>query len=275
MIRLGAQLSTASGFAETVRAAGAAGYTALQIFSRSPVGGQSKPLPLPETMRVQLKEAGIRPLLVHAPYFVNPAADDPAMARRARLALDQEMRRVEQLGGHALVMHCGHVQSDRARAEKQVAHVIQVMLSRPGLVWLENTAGQGKELGCDWEEIRRILQAVGSSRVGVLIDTAHTMAYGQALKTANDARALLHALDQSVGLFRVGGLHLNDLAYPVGSRRDRHTSLLAGPLGLEALQVLLATASERSWAVILETPGRDPATLAHDVALVRRLVSAS
>lgn len=275
MIRLGAQVSASSGFLETVRAAGAAGYTALQVFSRSPVGGQSKALPPPEAMRAQLQEAGIRPLLVHAPYFVNPAADDPAMARRARIALDQEMGRVQQLGAHALIMHCGHVQSDRDRAERQVVSVIQVMLSRPGLIWLENTAGQGQELGCEWGELGRIIQAAGSSRVGVLVDTAHAMAYGYPLTTQDDARQFLDTLDHVVGLDRIGGLHLNDLAYPVGSRRDRHAALLAGPLGLEALEVLLGMASERSWAVILETPGKDLEARERDVDLVRRLVTAS
>lgn len=97
-MRLGAQLSAASGFENVVADAARAGFSALQLFSRNPVGGQGRSLPPPGVLSCCLQEAGIRPLLIHAPYFVNPAAEHTPMVLRARRVLGEEMQRAYTLG---------------------------------------------------------------------------------------------------------------------------------------------------------------------------------
>lgn len=274
MIRLGAQLSIARGFDVVVEEAQSAGITALQIFSRNPVGGKSS-LPPPRIgLRKMLVEADIRPLFVHAPYFVNPAATDPEMLGRAHKVLSDEMRRAKRLAGDFVVVHPGHRQGPTA--ELSVAafvSTVEAMLSGPGHVLIENTAGQGKEIGHQFEQLGHIFEGIGRTRrVGLMLDTAHAMAAGHALVTVGDVDQLLDEVDSWVGLERIGGVHLNDLLYPVGSRRDRHAHLLHGQLGRAALREMLRVADERDWPVILETPGRDVNARGADIELVHELL---
>jgi deoxyribonuclease-4 len=273
LIRLGAQVSVRGGIGPAVLRAGAAGWHALQIFSRNPVGGQELPLPPPELARQWLERAGIRSLLVHAPYFVNPAAEDVAMVGRARRVLTTEMSRARKLAATAVIMHGGHVQGSPDHARGALELTLKAMLARPGEVWMENAAGQGRELLADLDELAGVIDRIGSRRLAVILDTAHAMAVGHELKTAADVQRWLQRVDCAVRLTRVRGLHLNDLKDPVGARRDRHASLLQGSLGRPALQSLLEAADRGNWTVILETPGRDVASRAADVAIVRELLS--
>ncbi len=260
MIRLGAQVSQARGYEVAIREAGDAGLRALQVFSRSPVGGQSKGLPKANSLKPVLRAAGIEVLYVHAPYFVNPAALDSEKLQRARSALKQEMRRAKRLSGDYVVLHPGHWQTDLGREAAKAAFVGTVveMLEAPGRVLIENTAGQGRELGATWEELGAIFQSLGlTRRVGLMLDTAHAMASGHPLKSRDDTMKLFELIEKNVGVRRVAGIHLNDSLYPVGSHRDRHAHLLEGVLGAAALQQILVWAKDTSCPLILETPGRD------------------
>lgn len=274
MIKIGAQLSCARGFDVAIHEAGLAGLSTIQIFSRSPVGGQSKDLPPREQLRHYLVGAGVRPLFVHAPYFVNPAAVDPDMQKRARRVLSDEMQRVKQLSGDYLVLHPGHRQiQDSGRSLRVFADLVIYLLSRPGRILIENAAGQGKEQGGSFQDLAVILSHVGrSQRVGLMLDTAHAMAYGFPLRTRQEWQALAREIERTVGLSRIRGVHLNDSAHPPGSRRDAHTHLLTGQMGEGALKACLETADRWNWPLILETPGRDVAARAGDLAVIRQLL---
>jgi deoxyribonuclease-4 len=221
-----------------------------------------------------LDSYGINFVVVHAPYVVNPASLDPDKSERAHRVLSQEMRRAKRVSAAYVAVHPGHWDRTQSRPKAIVAlsHTIQAMLSAPGRVLIENAAGQGAEIGDSWEELGEIFRLVGKTRrVGLLIDTAHVLARGQTLVTRDDVERLLELVDQTVGLARVRAVHLNDCAGAVGSRRDRHASLLQGTFGEAALCHLIQHANQRDWPLILETPGRDTASRAKDLALVRRL----
>lgn len=275
MIRVGAQLSQASGYEQVIQEAGAAGLRSLQLFSRNPVGGQSRTLPSPGSLRAPLRAAGIEVLFIHAPYFVNPAATDEAMLNRARIALKQEMRRAKRLSADYVVLHPGHWQEKGRRQESLDAFcgTVVAMLEAPGRVLIENAAGQGRELGFDFEELGEIFCGIGrTSRIGLILDTAHAMAAGHALTTSDDVSALLEIVDKHIGLERVRGIHLNDSLYPVGSHHDRHAHLLTGSLGIEALRRIVAWAKETTCPLILETPGRDIAQRQRDLKTIWDLI---
>ncbi|NMP21839.1 deoxyribonuclease IV [Sulfobacillus sp. DSM 109850] len=273
-MRLGAQLSQAHGFDVVIREAGSAGLSALQLFSRNPVGGQGKSLPPAGSLKPVLREAGIERLYIHAPYFVNPAAIDEAMVGRARVALKQEMRRAKRLSGDYVVLHPGHWQ-DKARREESLAafvDTVAIMLEAPGRVLVENTAGQGRELGADFLELQQIFQGIGRTRrVGLMLDTAHAMAFGYPLSSRDDVERLLERVDENVGIERLQGIHLNDSLYPVGSRRDRHARLLSGCLGREALGALLRWCDASHCPLVLETPGRDTIQRQPDIGIIREV----
>lgn len=275
MIRIGAQVSVSGGFQQTIEEAHDMELRCLQIFSRSPVGGQSRGLPQPNQMAQWLAGAHIRPLFVHAPYFVNPAATDRAMHDRACQVLGEEMLRVKQLAGDFLVIHPGHRQAgaEENQARQAFAQTIVYLLSKPGRILIENTAGQGKEIGSDFEDLAMIFNIIGrSSRVGAMVDTAHAMAVGYPLKSTDDWHRLTDVLESTVGLARIRGIHLNDTEFPVGSHRDRHAALLTGDLGPGALKGILASAQQHQWPLILETPGKSARERANDIAILSDLI---
>lgn len=274
MIRLGAQLSQARGFEVVIREAGEAGLRSLQVFSRNPVGGQGKALPPAGTLKPLLRDAGIDVLYIHAPYFVNPAALDTAMVERARATLKQEMRRTKRLSGDFVVVHPGHWQEagKRQQAVSTFAGTVTAMLAAPGRVLIENTAGQGREIGGDFGELKEIFLAIGKTRrVGLMLDTAHAMAFGHPLTGADDVDRLLECVDKNVGIDRIRGIHLNDSLYPIASRRDRHARLLTGCLGREALRALVRWAERSACPLVLETPGRDIHQRHEDIAVIQEV----
>ncbi|MCY0879813.1 MAG: deoxyribonuclease IV [Firmicutes bacterium] len=277
MICLGAQLSHGPGYEATVSEAGLAGLCALQWFSRNPVGGRSALLPPAQGLRALLQAHQIQVVYIHAPYFVNPASLDPVKHERAINVLCQEMRRARRLSGRYLVLHPGHWQNgyERSEALKALKGTLAAMLQYPGQILLENTAGQGKELGASFEELASILTTIPQAkrRLGLMLDTAHAMAAGYPLASSQDVDALLHTVDHTVGLKAVRGIHLNDSGAPVGARRDRHAHLLSGPMTREALAALVRWADAAQVPLVLETPGRDVTQRQQDIAAVRAVFS--
>ena len=275
MIRIGAQVSYPQGLPQAIEEAGQAGLRCLQIFSRNPVGGQSAPLPPRDGVIGSLSQWNISPLFIHAPYFVNPAALDPYKRERAEAALIQEMRRAKRLSAQYLVMHCGHQNpgGQDGESERALVKTMTAMLSAPGRILLENGAGQGSEMGWRLEALGGILKGMGrGGRVGVMLDTAHALAAGYPLFSGRDFFTWRELVDHYIGWDRVRGIHLNDNPFPVGSRQDRHTHLLTGSLGKEALRELLAWAARQDCPLILETPGRLVMDRAEDLKTIRALL---
>lgn len=276
MIRLGAQLSQARGFETAIREAGDAGLRCLQVFSRNPVGGQGRDLPPAGSLKPLMDQMGVESLFVHAPYFVNPASVETDKKARACAALKKEMRRAKRLSAQYVVLHPGHWPKDgnREAAVQAFAGTIGTMLSAPGRILIENSAGQGREVGADWQELEQIFSLVGKTRrVGLMLDTAHAMGAGHRLSSRADAHRLLDVVDQHIGLSRLVAIHLNDTRYPVGSRRDHHAHLLEGSLGRAALAEIVAWAKLQDCFLVLETPGRDVASRRQDIEIVRSLAS--
>lgn len=271
MIRLGVQSSIGRGFARAVEESAAFGLNALQVFSRSPVGGQSKGLPPRGESLSLLRGAGVDPLLVHAPYFMNPAAEDEGKRRRAVEVLSDELARAERLAAGYLVLHPGHRQGpDSGPALAALIRTLKAV--PPGPILLENTAGQGREVGQRFDELAQVVRTADRPDLGVLLDTAHVMAAGWPLRSQADWEGLRGHLARTVGLEHLRAIHLNDNPFPPGARRDRHGRLLAGHLGRDALSALVQDAGRYGWPLILETPGRDAAERADDIAWVRALV---
>ncbi len=120
---------------------------------------------------------------------------------------------------------------------------------------IENTAGQGSNLGYRFEHLRYIIDRVeDKSRVGFCIDTCHTFAAGYDLRTAAACDATFAELDKVVGLQYLRGMHLNDAMKPLGSRIDRHAPLREGEIGLECFRYIMRDARFDGIPLILETP---------------------
>jgi deoxyribonuclease-4 len=214
-----------------------------------------------ELFRAALADTDVRALNAHDSYLINLASPDPVLRARSIESFVCELRRCEALGLGALVSHPGNYMDERASGLARNADAIVEALARvPGSVrlLLETTAGSGTALGATFEELAEIIARVPEplrQRVGVCVDTAHVFAAGYDLANAYDD--VIARFDATVGLDRLGAMHLNDSKVPLGSRRDRHELIGEGAIGELAFRRIMT--DERLVAVpkVIETPKLD------------------
>ncbi|HHV78917.1 MAG TPA: deoxyribonuclease IV [Firmicutes bacterium] len=277
MSRIGIHLSIGRGFKAMASQAAGLKCEAVQVFSRSPRGGRPKPLNLDDVrqMKDQLGRSNIEPLVVHVPYFVNLAAeaDDIFTYSVETLALDLE--RASDLGAAYVVTHIGHGNPNGTfDPYERVAHAIELAMGRAkqaqGVsLLLENSAGQGKELGFRWDEIRRVLELT-PYRLGICLDTCHAFAAGYDLKTPEGLSEVLREIDRGIGLGRLKLVHANDSKGSLGSHVDRHEHIGEGHIGLEGFSLMLHTEELQELPFILETPVDDEESNRKNLEAMRR-----
>ncbi len=231
----------------------------LQIFTRNPRGWRFSPLDprVVETFRSRLRERDISPLVVHMPYLPNLASPDDALYEKSVASLKAEVERSRLLGAQYLVTHVGKAMGeDPGKAMERVALALLEALKLEGpMILLENTAGQGSELGSTlWELGEIIALAEGHPRLGVCIDTAHAFQAGHPIHTREGLDSFLAELDHFLGMDRFKLLHLNDSKTPLGSRVDRHWHIGEGEMGLEAFEHIIGHPFLRHLPAIMETP---------------------
>ena len=262
MPRLGAHLSIAGGLPRAVDRAVASKCEALQIFTKSAGQWRARPLPDDEVVlfRRRVAESGIHPVVAHNSYLINIASASPALRLQSIDSLREELDRADRLGLDGLVMHPG---SFTTGSEEQglelIAEGLRTLLAeRPAggaMILLEQTAGQGTNLGHRFEHLASIIERLdGSPRVGVCLDTCHLLTAGYDLCSEEGYRRTFRELDRIVGLDRVRLFHLNDSKKPCGSRVDRHEHIGKGCLGLEPFRRLLNDRRFAKLPMLLETP---------------------
>lgn len=266
---IGAHPEDAGGPVMVARRAGAAGMTALQMFTAPPTYYNEKVKIKPERavkFREALDAAGIAParVLVHGAYVLNTASPEEEKATRARMGLARELERSTALGVGACCFHPGSAgdgDPDEAcdRAGDAIRHALEsVPEGASGTrVLIENTAGAGKTMGRSAEEIARMLSRVPGElrhRTGYGLDTCHLFASGHDIGSSAAAqRAVLDSFEKITGE-RPGFFHLNDSKHPFGSNKDRHALIGEGEIGVEPFRWLLADPRTEGISLVLETP---------------------
>ncbi len=260
---IGAHVSAAGGLEQAPLRAKEIGATGFALFTKNQRQWFSKALTDDEIDRFKAAcaNAGYRPesILPHDSYLINlghPEADGLA---KSRAAFTDEMRRCELLGLDRLNFHPGtHLQKiSEEESLDRIAESINLALEKTHGVTavIENTAGQGSNLGYRFEHLRYIIDRVEDrSRVGFCIDTCHAFAAGYDLRTAAACDATFAELDKVVGLEYLRGMHLNDAMKPLGSRVDRHAPLGDGQIGLECFRYIARDPRFDGIPLILETP---------------------
>ena len=262
MPRLGAHLSIGGGLPRAVDRAVATRCEALQIFTKSAGQWRARVLPPDEIVlfRRRVAETGIHPVVAHNSYLINIAAAAPALREQSRAALLDEYDRADALGLQGLVMHPGsYTTGTEEEGLRLIAEGLRSLLrarrSRPPLILLEHTAGQGTNLGHRFEHLARILELVdGSPRVGICLDTCHLLAAGYDLCSEAGYEETFQSFDRLIGLDRIKVFHLNDSKKPCASRVDRHEHIGKGCLGLEPFRRLLTDPRFTGLPMLLETP---------------------
>jgi deoxyribonuclease IV len=265
MPRLGAHLSIAGGLPRAVDRAEASGCQALQIFTKSAGQWRARELP-PEEIALfkrRIRQTKIRPVVAHNSYLINVAAADPALRQKSIDALRDELDRAEMLGLDGLVMHPGsYTSGTEADGLKLIADALaDVLASRPDgrtRLLLEQTAGQGTNLGHRFEHLAEIIDRLGGSRrVGVCLDTCHLLTAGYDICSEDGYHKTFAAFGTIVGFSRLKAFHLNDSKKPCGSRVDRHEHIGKGCLGLAPFRRIVNDPRFAKLPMLLETPKVD------------------
>jgi len=268
---VGAHVSAAGGVAEAPVRAHAIGATAFALFTKNQRQWQARPL---DPQQIKLFRArcatygyGTRQILPHDSYLINLGHPDEAKWQKSLDAFIDELHRCEQLGIGMLNFHPGSHLREISESEclSRIARAINLAHAATDSVItvLENTAGQGSNVGYRFEQLAEIMAQVDDKeRVGVCIDTCHAYAAGYDLK--NDYDGVMDALVATVGIDRVLAFHVNDSKGALGSRLDRHHSLGEGEMGWEPFRRLMQDPRWDERPFILETidPQRWPEEIA-------------
>jgi deoxyribonuclease-4 len=263
---VGAHVSAEGGVDKAPGNAALIGARAFALFTRNQRQWQAKRLSEEEVadFRTNCREAGYSPaqILAHDSYLINLAHPEAEGLAKSRAAFVEEMRRCEALGLTLLNFHPGSHLTLSAQEEclARIAESIHIALAETEGVTavIENTAGQGSNLGFRFEQIARIIEKIAETdRVGVCLDTAHAFAAGYDLRTPETYAATMADFDRIVGFCHLKGLHLNDSKAELGSRVDRHASIGRGKMGLAPFGFIMNDGRFEEIPLILETPERE------------------
>jgi deoxyribonuclease IV len=260
---IGAHVSTSGGVENAPVNAHAIGARAFALFTRNQRQWVSKPLTQKSisAFRENCEKFDYQPfqILPHDSYLINLGNPGREALEKSRAAFLDEMQRCELLGLDRLNFHPGsHLNLiDEELCLRTIAESVNIVLDKTSGVMavIENTAGQGTNLGHTFEQIRFIIDHVeDKERVGVCIDTAHAYSAGYDIRTAEGFEKTFAELDAIVGLSYLKGLHINDSKKAFASRVDRHDQIGQGTLGEEVFVRLVNDPRFDNMPIILETP---------------------
>ena len=275
---IGAHVSASGGVENAPLNAHEIGAKAFALFTKNQ--RQWKAAPLTETSIALFKERcaefGYLPahILPHDSYLINLGHPETEGLAKSREAFLDEMQRCEKLGLDRLNFHPGSHLSLLTTEEclARIAESINITLDQTAGVCavIENTAGQGTNLGHTFEQLAYIIDRVeDKSRVGVCIDTAHTLAAGYDIKTTEGFTETFSKFDEIVGFSYLKGMHINDSKKDLASRVDRHDSIGKGLMGMTTFTMLMNDPRFDNVPMILETP--DETCWAEEIRLLYEL----
>ena len=201
-------------------------------------------------------------ILPHDSYLINLGHPEEEGLTKSRDAFLDEMQRCQQLGINRLNFHPGsHLKKIAIDAcLDRIAESINIALDQTKGVTavIENTAGQGTNLGHTFEQLAHIIDKVkDKSRVGVCIDTAHTLAAGYEIRTEASFKETFQSFEDIVGFKYLKGMHINDSKKELGTKVDRHDSIGKGVMGMTLFEMIMKDERFNKMPLILETPVED------------------
>ena len=276
----GAHVSASGGVENAIKNAKEIGATAFALFTKNQRQWLAPALTQEQiaTFRNAMVEAGYeaKQILPHDSYLINLGHPEDEGLQKSRESFFEEMQRCELLGLDRLNFHPGsHLKKiSEEESLERIAESINMALERTQGVTavLENTAGQGSNLGFKFEHLAYIIDRVkDKSRVGVCLDTCHSFAAGYDLRTKEACDATFAEFDRIVGFNYLRGMHLNDALKPLGSRVDRHAPLGDGEIGWECFKYIAQDSRFDNIPLVLETP--DEARWAEEIAKLKEFAN--
>lgn len=275
---IGAHVSTAGGLANAVQRGEERGCEAIQIFHQSP--RMWRPTKYGEEDFAAFREAmdasKVEAVIIHAVYLINCATRDKELRVKSLSSLTHALRIGDGIGARGVVLHPGAQKGEphgpsMKRAGKVIAAALKDSDSCPLL--LEQTAGHKGLLGRDFDETAELIELAGSGkRLGLCLDSCHMFVQGYDVTDEAHLAATLDEADAKVGIERLGAVHVNDAATPLGSHLDRHANIGKGEMGRKGLAAFLSEPRFEGLPATLETPGPEKkGSSKQEVALAKRL----
>ena len=278
MKRIGAHVSTSGGVFNAPLNAAKIRADAFAMFVKNQRRWDAPPLSAEEIVAFKdaLKQSGISAehVLVHDSYLINLGHPREAEREKSLNAFVDEIRRCEALGLRLLNFHPGsHLNEISAQVcLDNIAESLNFAIANTSGVKLvlENTAGQGSNLGYDFAQLAYVIDKISNKdRIGVCIDTCHAFAAGYDLRSPQAYERTMSEFDRAIGYKFLSGMHLNDTKNELGVRKDRHESLGRGFLGLAAFENIMNDPNIDEIPLILETI--DDSLWAEEIALLRSM----
>ncbi len=263
---IGAHVSASGGVENAPVNAHEIGATAFGLFTKNQRQWFSKPLSEENISRFRENcekySYGPGKILPHDSYLINLGHPEKEGIEKSRKSFLDEMKRCELLGIDRLNFHPGsHLRKiDEETCLQRIAESVNIALDKTKgvIAVIENTAGQGSNLGYKFEHLKYIIDLVeDKERVGVCIDTCHSFVAGYDLKTQGGFDETFNLFDEIVGFEYLKGMHLNDAKKELASKVDRHASLGKGTLGWEVFERIIKDPRFDEMPLILETPDKD------------------
>ncbi len=275
---VGAHVSTGGGLANAVQRGKERGCESIQIFHQSP--RMWRPTNHTEedfaAFREAMDSSPVEAVIIHAVYLINCATKDKELRKKSLTSLTHALRVGDGIGARGVVLHPGSQKTDPLkpslkRASKVIAATLKETDSCPLLI--EQTAGHKGLLARDFDQTAELIELAGSGpRLGLCLDSCHLFVQGYDITDEVHLGAVLDEADAKVGIERLGAVHVNDAAVPLGACLDRHANIGKGEMGKRGLSAFLSEPRFEGLPATLETPGPEKkGSSKAEVTLAKRL----
>ncbi|WP_245552920.1 deoxyribonuclease IV [Brevibacillus massiliensis] len=276
-LKIGCHISVAKGLEHAVRRALELGAESFQVFTKNPRGLRPKKVDYDDAEKgVALMQKHDITLVCHTPYITNLSTPKPDLQEVTIRSIVEDLHIAEAYGAIGAVVHCGkHVGEGEEYGTNRMIETLDLILDQyegPVKLLLENTAGQGSELGLSIDDLMKIRGASKHpDKIGFCFDTCHSFAAGQ--WNLESFGELVKQMEHSGYLQQLAAIHFNDSKAPFDSKKDRHEKIGQGEIGSEALAKFLTCDQFQHLPVILETPVNDEQEYAEEMVYLHELRS--
>jgi deoxyribonuclease-4 len=274
-LKIGCHISVGKGLEQAVLRAIELGAESLQVFTKNPRGLRPKKIDHKDAAKgVELLKKHELQLICHTPYITNLSTPKEDLQEVTIRSILEDLHIAEAYGALGAVVHCGkHVGEGEEYGTKRMVETLDMILEQyegPVKLLLENTAGQGSELGLSTESLMEIRGATKyPEKIGFCFDTCHSFAAGQWKLDTFDQ--LVEQMERTGYLEHLVAIHFNDSKAPYDSKKDRHEKIGKGEIGSEALAKFLVHRHFQHLPVVLETPVEDEREYADEMVYLREL----
>lgn len=275
-MKIGCHISISKGFVQAVENAHQLGCESFQFFTKNPRAfrGKAADPVQAERGRALMAEYGLV-AIAHAPYITNLSTPDPELQAISIASLKQDLENAEAYGALGCVCHMGkHVDQGEAYGMSRMVETLDMLLEAytgSCKLLLENTAGQGTELGTTLEQLLEVRSRVAQpERIGFCFDTCH--GFAAATFHPRDWEAFINQARSAGYWEHLVAIHLNDSKFDHGSRKDRHANLGKGFIGEAGIAEMLRSGAFAGMPVVLETPVEKEEEYAEEMRYARSLI---